>query len=112
MNTVGRVCPEYQTPKQKRDALRAITLIKEKRFVKIKGRECADGRSQRAYITKEEEAGPTISMEALLGHLMIDTFEQCEMALFDVPGAYLNADMPEDKFVLLKLDYEFLFVHE
>ena len=30
------------------------------------------------------------------------------MAIFDVPGAYLNADMLEDKFVLLKLEDEFV----
>ena len=52
MNTFGRVCPEDLTPKYKRDALRAITLIKEKRSGKIKGGECADGRSQISYITK------------------------------------------------------------
>ena len=28
------------------------------------------------------------------------------MVKFDVPGAYLNPDMPEEKFVLLKLEYE------
>ena len=39
---------------------------------------------------------------------MIDAFEERVMAIFDVPGAYLNADMPEDKFVLLKLEDEFV----
>ena len=28
------------------------------------------------------------------------------MEVFDVPGAYLNADMPEDKFILLKIEGE------
>ena len=31
------------------------------------------------------------------------------MAIFDVPGAYLNVDMPEDKFVLLKLEDDFVY---
>ena len=30
MNMFGRLCPEYLTPKQKRDTLRAITMIKNK----------------------------------------------------------------------------------
>ena len=30
------------------------------------------------------------------------------MANFDVPGAYLNADIPEDKFILLKIEGEFV----
>ena len=74
MNTFGRVCPEYLTPKRKRDALRAITLIKEKRSGKIKGRACADGRAQISYITKEEVYAPTVSMEALLAQLIADLF--------------------------------------
>ena len=54
MNMFGTVCPEDLIPKQKWDALLAITLIKEKRDGKIKGGSRADGRAQREYITKEE----------------------------------------------------------
>ena len=63
MNNFGRVYPEYLMPKQKRDALRAITLIKKKCSRKIKGGSCTYGRSQRDYITKEEVAEPTVSMK-------------------------------------------------
>ena len=52
MSTFVRMCPEDLTPKQKRGALRAITLIKEKRSEKTKIRACVDGRAHRAYITK------------------------------------------------------------
>ena len=37
------------TNDQKRDALRAINLIKEKRDGRLKGRTCADGRKQRGW---------------------------------------------------------------
>ena len=30
------------------------------------------------------------------------------MDIFDVPGAYLNDDMPEDKFILLNIEGEVL----
>ena len=30
------------------------------------------------------------------------------MAISDYPGAYLNADMPEDKFILLNIEGEFV----
>lgn len=43
----------HLTIKQKHDALNLITLVKEKRCGKIKGRACADGRKQRRYISKE-----------------------------------------------------------
>ena len=36
------------TASQKRESLRAVNLIKEKRSGKLKGRTCADGRSQRS----------------------------------------------------------------
>ena len=43
-----------------------------------------------------------------MAQLMIDAFEECAMAIFDVPGAYLNSDIPEDKFLFLKLEDEFV----
>ena len=88
--------------------MREITLIKEKWSGKIKGRVCVDGRSQRAYIKKEEAASPTVSMEALMVQLTNDAFEELAIAIFDAPRAYLNADIPYEKFVLLKLEDEFL----
>ena len=36
--------------------------------------------------------------------LIIDSHEGRDMVIFDVPGAYLNADMPEDKLILLKIE--------
>ena len=47
-------------------------------------------------------------METLLAQLIIDSFEERATEIFDVPGAYLNSDMLEDKFVLLKLEDEFV----
>ena len=41
VNTFGITCTEDLMPKQKRDALCAITLIKEKQSGKIKGKSCA-----------------------------------------------------------------------
>jgi len=40
--------------------------------------------------------------------LVIDTFEQRDIAMFDVPGAYLHAKMPDGKTILLKLMDEFV----
>ena len=106
----GRVCPDELMPEKKQDALNIITLIKDKRCGKIKGRAYVDDRVQRSYITKEEAAAPTVSMETLLSQLMIDTLEEHTMAIFEVPGAYLNFDIPEDKFVLLKLEDYFVYI--
>ena len=78
-------------------------LDKRKRYGNIKGITCAYGRPQRCYITKEESSSPTISLEAIFTSLNIDAHKWREIAFFDVPGAHLNADIPEGKFVILKL---------
>ena len=44
-----------------------------------------------------------MSLEAILYTLLIDAFEERDVAIFDVPGAYLHAKMPKDKQILLKL---------
>ena len=47
---------------------------------------------------------PTIYLEALFTSLIIDAHEGIYVDISDVPGAYLNTDMPEDKFILLKIE--------
>jgi hypothetical protein len=89
---------------QKRAALRAISMIKEKRCGRIKGRTVADGRPQRAMYTKEETSSPTVSTDALMMSIMIDAKERRDVATADVAGAYLHAKL--DDFTLLKLEGE------
>lgn len=57
---------------QKKAALRAINLIKEKRDGALKGQSCADGSSQRSLYTKEESVSSTVSNDSLMLSLMID----------------------------------------
>ena len=40
--------------------------------------------------------------------MVIDAHEKRSVAIFDVSGAYLNADMPHDKFVLIKFEEQFV----
>ena len=88
--------------KQKILVLRAINLIKEKRCEKLKGRTFSDGSAQRRLYTTEETASTTISNDALLMTMLIDAWEDRDVATADVGGAYLHADM--DEYMLLKLD--------
>ena len=89
-------------------SLRAIKLIKEKRSRKLKGSTCADGRPHRCYITKEDTSSSTIFLEALFASIINDAHEERDVVNFYVPGAYLNTDMLEDKFILLKIEGEFV----
>ena len=47
-------------------------------------------------------------MEDFLSTLIVDAHEGRDVAIFDVPGAYLMTDMPEDKCILLKIKGEFV----
>ena len=87
----------------------AVHLIKEKRNGEIKGRSCANGSKQRRYVKDGESfASPTVSIEALFTTLVIAGHEGRQVISFDVPGAFLQADMPDDKLVLLRLTGEFV----
>ena len=86
---------------QLKECLRLITLIKEKRCGKIKGRACADGRPQRKTIPREEAASPTVGLESLMMTLMVDANEDRDVATADVAGAFLKGNMED--FVLIKL---------
>ena len=96
--------PTTLTAKQRRESLRAINLIKEKRDGRLKGRTVADGRSQRSMYDKSETASPTVSTDALLLSIIIDAHEGRDVATADVAGAYLKADM--DDFVVMKFTGE------
>ena len=103
-NVFAPVNANKLTKKQKSDALTLLTMIKQKRCGKIKGRECADGRKQRRYISKEDSTSPTVHLESLLLTIMIDAFEHRDVATADIAGAFLLADMPE--FIVVRLKNE------
>ena len=93
---------------EKRKALEAVNLIAKKRCGKIKGRTCADGSKQRKYLKDGESiASPTVSLESLISSLLIDTYEDRYVSIFDVPGAYLHAETPKGKLLIIKLRGEF-----
>ena len=94
----GEVDPHTLTDMEKYSALEAVNLIKKKRSGVIKGRTCANGSRQRRFLKPGETvASPTVSLEALLGTLVIDVYEDRDVCIFDVPGAYLQASMPKEK---------------
>ena len=89
------------TEEQQTKALCIINLIKEKHNGRLKGRSVADGHPQRELYTKDETSFPTATPETVLLTALIDAVEDRHVAVADVTGAYLNADM--DDFVLIRL---------
>ena len=68
-------------------------FLKRKRCGKIKGRGCADGRKQRAFIAKEDASSPTVATEAVFMTAILDAMERREVAVIDIPGAFMQAIM-------------------
>ena len=83
------------SPAQKREALGYLMFLKKKWCGKIKGQGCADGRKQRAYISKEESTSPTISTEAVFLTAMVDAWEHRKVTVLDMPRAFMQVDMDE-----------------
>lgn len=83
------------TPEQRKEALAYLMFLKRKRTGKIKGRGCADGRKQRAYTDKADATAPTVSTEAVFLTAVIDAMEQRDVAIIDIPGTFMQADMDE-----------------
>ena len=83
------------TQKQRRGALRAINLIKQKRDGKLKGQTVANGSVQCTLYDKSETASPTIGTDSLLLSILIDAHEGRDVATADVAGAHLKAYMDD-----------------
>jgi hypothetical protein len=89
-------------PAERKGALRYLMFLKEKRCRTIKGRGCADGRSQQTHMTKEETSSPTVATEALILSCVIDATEHRDVATCDNPGAFMPSDMKGK--VVMKLE--------
>jgi len=77
-------------------------FLKERRDGSIKARGCADCRSDHEYTTKADTSSPTMSLKAMMMSCAIDAREGRHLAVMDIPGAFLYADMEEDMHMLLE----------
>jgi hypothetical protein len=93
---------EELSDEQKRGALESLMFLKEKRDGSIKGRACADGRKQRDTAVAGDATSPTVALESVLITATIDAFEERDVAIVDVPGAFLSADMDEEVIMTIR----------
>ena len=96
------------------------TFLKRKRSGKNKARGCVDGRPQRAYIPQEDARTPTVSTEAVFMTAVIDTMKNRTVAVVDIPGAFMQADMVPGVYMciegamvelLMEIDYDMYHPH-
>ena len=80
-------------------------FLKEKRGREVRGRGCADGRSQQLYISKIKTSSLTAALATIMSTRMIDALKKRDVATVDIPGAFLQTKMPkEEKDVHVILD--------
>ena len=77
-------------------------FLKEKRDKSIKGRMCADRRKQQEMWTKQDSTPPTMAMESVFITAVINAHKGQDVGCFDIPGAFLHADLDEDVTMILK----------
>ena len=82
-------------------ALGYLMFLKQKRNGSIKGQGCADGRPQRLYKSKSETSSPTAVTESVFITGLVDTQENRDMPMVDIPGAFLQTT--ESNNTLIKL---------
>ena len=75
----------------------AMMLLTEKRCGKVKYRIVFDGRRTREWITKEDSASPTATLEGIMLTLTIDANENRDVMSADIPNAFTQAALPEVK---------------
>jgi len=84
---------EDLTTEDRQWALRYLMFIKEKRDGAFKARGCADGRPQLQYMDKEDTS--SLSLEAMMMSCCINANEERYVAVTDIPGEFLHADINE-----------------
>ena len=67
------------------------------------GRGVADGRKQRDKIEPKDTTSPTVSIEAVMLIATINALETRDVAVVDIPGAYLSADVDNDVHVVFRV---------
>ena len=72
-------------------ALLSLVFFKEKRDGTLKSQHCANGASQREYISKEEAASPTVVTELVFTMVLaISVFGERHNRIFDIPSAFVD----------------------
>jgi hypothetical protein len=101
-DTFKRQNAEELSTNQKKGALESLMFLKEKRDGTAKGRTCADGRKQRETVEPGAATSPNVSLESVLITSTIEAYEGRDVAVVDIPGAYLRSYMDEEVIMLLR----------
>ena len=94
--------PSTLSKEERSRALESLMFLERKRTGTVKGRLVADGSKQRDYIQEGAAASPTVMTESVLITAAIEATEGRDVAVIDLPGAFLNAHMDEVVHMVLR----------
>jgi hypothetical protein len=77
--------------------LESHVFVKKKRSGVIKARKVAGGNKQRDFISKESASSPTVATESVLLTSMIDSLEGRDVAIVDIPNAFIQTVVEDDE---------------
>jgi hypothetical protein len=84
------------TKKQKEQILKSHIFVEQKRDGLIKARKVIGGNKQQDYITKEDVSSPTVTAEAVMLTCVIDAQEDRDIAVVDIPNAFVQTVVNEE----------------
>ncbi len=98
-------CKQSDIPTTKEERTKAVAslmFLKEKRDHLVKARMCADGLKQSGNWTKQDMTSPTVSTGAVFIITVVNSYKGCDIACFNILGAFLHAYSDEDITMILK----------
>jgi hypothetical protein len=85
------------TSEQRKQVLESHIFVERKRDGVLKARTVAGGNKQRGYILKEDASSPTVSNEAVMLTCVIDADENRDVAIVDIPNAFVQTVVEDEK---------------
>ena len=81
---------ESLTQQERNRATESLIFLVEKRDNVIKARTCANGSTQREYISKDEAASPTAATDSILITGAIDAKLNIYVMTLDIPNTFVQ----------------------
>ena len=82
------------TAEERRKAQVALIFLTQKRDGTIKAREVYNGKPTREWLSREDSASPTASLESIILLGVIDVKERRDILCVDIPNAFIQAELP------------------
>ncbi len=85
------------TAEQRKKVLESHIFVEQKHDGILKAGQVAGGNKQQGYITKEDASSSTVSLEAVLLTCVVDANKNRDVAIVDIPNAFVQTIVENEK---------------